>query len=85
MGYEVARLTLQDLNWTRTDEPSGYRYYEQKAREADPSPVRDIEFRKEIERVWKEPFGVSGARKVCRSNNSTINAKKVRSWRPDSN
>ena len=46
-------------------------YYEQKAREADPSrlsarSVRDVEFREEIERVWKEHFGVSGARKVWR-------------------
>ena len=45
--------------------------YEQKAREADPSrrsarSVHDVEFRKEIERVWKEHFGVSGARKVWR-------------------
>ncbi len=46
-------------------------YYEQKAREADPSrlsarSVRDVEFREEIERVWKEHFGVYGARKVWR-------------------
>ena len=46
-------------------------YYEQKAREADPSQlsarsVRDVEFREEIERVWKEHFGVYGARKVWR-------------------
>ncbi len=46
-------------------------YYEQKAREADPSrlpkrAVRDAELREEIERVWKENFGVYGARKVWR-------------------
>jgi transposase InsO family protein len=46
-------------------------YYEQKAREADPSKlperaVRDAELREEIERVWKENFGVYGARKVWR-------------------
>ena len=46
-------------------------YYEQKAREADPSRlparvVRDAELREEIERVWKEHFGVYGARKVWR-------------------
>ena len=46
-------------------------YSEQKAREADPSrlsarSVRDVEFREEIERVWKEHFGVYGARKVWR-------------------
>jgi len=46
-------------------------YHEQKAREADPSrlpkrAVRDAELREEIERVWKENFGVYGARKVWR-------------------
>ncbi len=46
-------------------------YYEQKAREADPSrlpkrAVRDAELREEIERVWKKHFGVYGARKVWR-------------------
>ena len=46
-------------------------YYEQKAREADPSrlpkrAVRDEALREEIERVWKENFGVYGARKVWR-------------------
>jgi transposase InsO family protein len=46
-------------------------YYEQKAREADPSRlpervVRDTQLREEIERVWKEHFGVYGARKVWR-------------------
>jgi transposase InsO family protein len=46
-------------------------YYEQKAREADPSKlpnraVRDAGLREEIERVWKEHFGVYGARKVWR-------------------
>ncbi len=46
-------------------------YYDQKAREADPSrlpqrAVRDGELRQEIERVWKEHFGVYGARKVWR-------------------
>ncbi len=46
-------------------------YYEQKAREADVSRlparvVRDGELREEIERVWKENFGVYGARKVWR-------------------
>jgi putative transposase len=46
-------------------------YYEQKAREADPSKlpdrvVRDAELREHIERVWKEHFGVYGARKVWR-------------------
>jgi transposase InsO family protein len=46
-------------------------YYEQKAREADPSrlserAIRDAELREQIERVWKENFGVYGARKVWR-------------------
>src|SRR5258705_3521957 len=46
-------------------------YYEYKARLADPSKlcrraVRDGELRVEIERVWKENFGVYGARKVWR-------------------
>ena len=46
-------------------------YYDQKAREADPArlpkrAVRDAELREEIERVWKENFGVYGARKVWR-------------------
>ena len=46
-------------------------YYEHKARQADPSKlsrraVRDAELRVEIERVWKENFGVYGARKVWR-------------------
>ncbi len=46
-------------------------YYEQKAREADPSrlpkrAVRDAALREEVERVWKENFGVYGARKVWR-------------------
>jgi len=46
-------------------------YYEQKARQADPSrlprrAVRDVALREEIERVWKENFGVYGARKVWR-------------------
>jgi len=46
-------------------------YYEHKARERDaarrPSRwLRDAELRKEIERVWKENFGVYGARKVWR-------------------
>jgi transposase InsO family protein len=46
-------------------------YYEQKAREADPSRlpervVRDAALREEIKRVWKEHFGVYGARKVWR-------------------
>ena len=46
-------------------------YYEQKAREADPSrlserAVRDAELREQIERVWKENFGVYGARKAWR-------------------
>jgi transposase InsO family protein len=46
-------------------------YHEQKAREADPSRlpdrvVRDAELREEIERVWKENYGVYGARKVWR-------------------
>ena len=44
-------------------------YYEQKAREADPSrlpkrAIRDAGLREAIERVWKEHFGVYGARKV---------------------
>jgi len=44
-------------------------YYEQKAREADPSRlparvVRDTQLREQIERVWKENFGVYGAKKV---------------------
>ncbi len=46
-------------------------YYAQKAQEADPSKrseraVRDARLREEIERVWKENFGVYGARKVWR-------------------
>ena len=46
-------------------------YYEQKAREADASrlperAVRDAQLRTEIEQVWKEHFGVYGARKVWR-------------------
>jgi len=46
-------------------------YYEQKARDADPSrlpqrAVRDAALREQIERVWKENFGVYGARKVWR-------------------
>ena len=46
-------------------------YYEQKAREDDPSRlpariVRDAWLGEEIERVWKENFGVYGARKVWR-------------------
>ena len=46
-------------------------YHEQKAREVDPSrlparAVRDVALREEIERVWKENFGVYGARKVWR-------------------
>ncbi len=46
-------------------------YYEQKAREADASRLparvaRDVGLREEIERVWKENFGVYGARKVWR-------------------
>ncbi len=46
-------------------------YYERKACEADPSrlsarAVRDAELRETIERVWKEHFGVYGARKVWR-------------------
>ena len=46
-------------------------YYEQKAREADPTRlperlVRDGKLREEIERVWKENFGVYGVRKVWR-------------------
>jgi len=44
-------------------------YYEQKARQADPSrlPVRalrDVALREQIERVWKENQSVYGARKV---------------------
>ena len=46
-------------------------YYEQKARETDPSrlprrAIRDASLREEIERVWKEHFGVYGVRKVWR-------------------
>ncbi len=46
-------------------------YYERKACEADPSKlpkraVRDAILREKIERVWKENFGVYGARKVWR-------------------
>ena len=46
-------------------------YYEQKAREADPSrlpnrAIRDAGLREEIERVWKEHFRVYGTRKVWR-------------------
>ena len=46
-------------------------YYEHKARERDPArrpkrAVRDAALREAIERVWKENFGVYGARKVWR-------------------
>jgi transposase InsO family protein len=46
-------------------------YYEEKAREVDPSrlparAVRDLELREEIERVWKENRSVYGPRKVWR-------------------
>jgi transposase InsO family protein len=46
-------------------------YHELKAREVDPSrlpkrAVRDAVLREEIERVWKDHFGVYGARKVWR-------------------
>ena len=46
-------------------------YYEQKAREVDPSrlpkrTIRDASLREEIELVWKEHFEVYGARKVWR-------------------
>ena len=46
-------------------------YYEQKARERDPSRLpararRDAELRREIERIWQENRGVYGARKVWR-------------------
>ena len=46
-------------------------YHEHKAREVDASrlparAVRDAALREEIERVWKENFGVYGARKVWR-------------------
>jgi transposase InsO family protein len=44
-------------------------YYEQKARQVDPSRlperlIRDVVLREEIERVWKENRSVYGARKV---------------------
>ena len=44
-------------------------YYARKAREADPSKrsarsVRDARLREQIEQVWKQNFGVYGARKV---------------------
>jgi len=47
-------------------------YYEQKARQVDPSllperTVRDAALREDIERVWKENFGAYGARKVWRA------------------
>jgi transposase InsO family protein len=46
-------------------------YHEWKAREIDPSrlperTIRDAELREQIERVWKENFGVYGARKIWR-------------------
>ncbi len=46
-------------------------YYEQKARQADPSRLpprarRDLELRPEIERVWRENRCIYGARKVWR-------------------
>ena len=46
-------------------------YYEQKACEVDPSrrsdrAIRDAQLREAIERIWKEHFGVYGARKVWR-------------------
>jgi transposase InsO family protein len=47
------------------------RYYEHKAREADPERLpdrakRDAELRVEIDRVWKENLSVYGAKKVWR-------------------
>ena len=44
-------------------------YYEQKARQVDPSRlperlIRDVVLREEVERVWKENRSVYGARKV---------------------
>ncbi len=47
-------------------------YYEHKVRQADPSRLpkrarRDLELREQIERVWKENFGVYGVRKVWRA------------------
>jgi putative transposase len=49
-------------------------YYEQKARQADLTPVpkrihRDRQLEVEIRRVWKENFCVYGARKVWRQLN----------------
>jgi putative transposase len=49
-------------------------YYEQKARDADPSrlpqrAIRDGELREQIERVWKENRAVYGAYKVWRQLN----------------
>jgi hypothetical protein len=49
-------------------------YYEQKARQADPSrlpqwAVRDADLREQIERVWKENKAVYGAYKVWRQLN----------------
>jgi transposase InsO family protein len=49
-------------------------YYEQKARDADPSKrpprvVRDVELCEQIERVWKENRAVYGAYKVWRQLN----------------
>jgi transposase InsO family protein len=46
-------------------------YFEQKAREADPSKlparvIRDRDLCEQIEQIWKENFGVYGARKVWR-------------------
>ena len=46
-------------------------YYEQKACEVDPSrrsdrAIREAQLREAIERIWKEHFGVYGARKVWR-------------------
>ncbi len=47
-------------------------YYEHKVREADPSRLprraqRDAKLREAIERIWKDNFGVYGARKVWRA------------------
>ena len=49
-------------------------YYEQKARDADPSRlpqriIRDGKLREQIERVWKENRAVYGAYKVWRQLN----------------
>ena len=52
-------------------------YYEQKAREADPSrlsarSVREVEFREEIERAWRGFLGRAGGHGVADSDDESV-------------